>query len=70
MYNNSVLFNTKSIRVSEYIHVILKPLTPSRLSLAYYYVHHARVGDVTYAMIHDPCLYRERSLSIAKIFTK
>jgi len=44
------VFNTKTTRVSEYIHVILKPFTPSRLSLACYNVHHARVSDVTYAI--------------------
>jgi hypothetical protein len=44
------MFNIKTTKVSEYILVILKPFTPSRVSLPCYYVHHARIGDVTYAL--------------------
>jgi hypothetical protein len=63
------------MKVSEYIHVILKPFALSPISLLCYYVHHARVGDVTYSIrvytSRSYCgLHRERSLSIPKILTK
>jgi len=38
------MFNIKRIKVNEYIHVVLKLFTPSRVSQPSCYVHHARVS--------------------------